>query len=800
MKKIYALFLFTTVATVFYSQSLSSITPSSANQGENLDITITGVNTHFTQASGTSLHFSFEQASTTIVNSYDFIDDINLTANITIPEDVNPGTYDITTSSAYDGDLTLENSFTINEVVVLVPTLASISPDNADQGQTVEVTIVGENTNFSQDVTNVTFTNNQSETLISTIIIADENTLKANVTIPDDATIGDYTVTVSSDVYDLTTNFTVNVATNSYLWLDDFSEPNTWTVNNSSQSDPNGWTIDSEIDGWFFSNSISSTSGGNFAELTNGTYDDVTGETCPALDSAYTLTTAYPIDILDLAGNNRVILSWEEYGARFNDLQQVFVSIDTGNNWIEVANQLDYEVLSSAGGSPYDNPSLREVNIGSYIADNPSHVLIRFSWTTYYPASTNNGAWITYGWMIDDVKISKAADNEIINQSSYIFNKDNFGAEYGRTPNSQLSNDWLIGAQVKNDGNEEQLDLKLNADFIKNDTISIYHMSSGTISPDSSLAIETEENIEFETGIYEGIITISSTNDSLNGENFDNNTKLRNFEITNNVYSLDGLGIHPPSLESTSSLGPNNFTASQDAGILVCATMYNFRNRDTINSVTALISANTEVNSEAILYIIDSTDFRNGAFDQALSQSDLYTITQEDIDRQYIEIPVIGSPWPGDGTESLTIEPGNYYAALEISTAAGAFNIAIVDDLTVGQPAWSSAMFLPGEGVYSNGNALAIRLNLGFIESTVSITEEKENIKVYPNPSDGIINISFDNNQKRNIRIRNINGKLIINKAVNSSTEIDFSNFSKGVYLIDIDSKNKSITKKVTIE
>jgi hypothetical protein len=107
------------VASGFYAQNISAITPSSATQGETLDVTITGVNTHFAQASGTSLqvHFSFEQASTTIVNSYTAINDLNLVANITLPSDVTVGTYDVTASNNIDGAMTLENSFTVNSAV-----------------------------------------------------------------------------------------------------------------------------------------------------------------------------------------------------------------------------------------------------------------------------------------------------------------------------------------------------------------------------------------------------------------------------------------------------------------------------------------------------------------------------------------------------------------------------------------------------------------------------------------------------------------------------------------------------------
>jgi hypothetical protein len=683
--------------------SLESISPSSASPGQTLNITITGINTSFNQGSGTTVSFSFEQASTTIVNSYNVIDDFSLEANISIPSEVPNGTYDVFTNNNIDGDLELLTSFSI------------INPT---------------------------------------------------------------------------------------IWSDDFSDLSTWEVRNGSELSPNGWTIDDNIDGWYFNSPINSSSGGNFAELTNGTYDDVTGGTCPAPENPYTLTTSTSIDVLSLAGTNRILLSWEEYGARYNDLQQVLVSTDSGSNWVEVANNLDYEVLSQ--GNPnvaYDNPSIREVNIGGYIADNPSNVLIRFSWTTNYPSEADNSnVWVTYGWMIDDVKLSMLADNEIINQYSYIFTEENFGAEYGRTPISQLTDQWLIGAQVLNNGNESQFDFILDAEFINNeneDTLNVQLLISDTLSADSSMAIQTTESLSFLDGIYEGIIVIQSNADTIGGENFDNNTQKRNFQITNNIYSLDGIGVHPENLEVTSQISTTSFTDASDG--LVCATIYKFINRDTINSVRVYISAQSQANAELLLYIIDSTNYINGNFGDALSTSDLYVVTESDLNNGYIEIPVIGSDWPGDGTQSLPIEPGTYYAAVEMYSLGGEYNIGIIDDLTVGQPAWSSSIWIPQSQAYTNGNALAIRLNLGFEESTVSIKENINDFILYPNPSNGDINISFKDSKERDIIIRNINGNIIYSKSSNFSTILDLGKYSTGIYLIEISTESGNLTKKLTI-
>ena len=122
------------------------------------------------------------------------------------------------------------------------------------------------------------------------------------------------------------TNQLLNEKTGIVFWTDDFSDPNTWTVDNDTTGlgAEFGWSIDSNTDGWFFSNPINSTSGGNFAELSNG--DASTGTML--LNKTYTMTTANPIDVMALAGTDQVSLSFLQYGARFNDLQEILISVN----------------------------------------------------------------------------------------------------------------------------------------------------------------------------------------------------------------------------------------------------------------------------------------------------------------------------------------------------------------------------------------------------------------------------------------------------------------------------------------
>ena len=232
--------------------------------------------------------------------------------------------------------------------------------------------------------------------------------------------------------YSLTPKISLNIKPNTInnrniIWSDDFSDPNTWVINNDSTGlgAGFGWTIGSNNNSWYFTNPISSTSGGSFAEVSNG---DASAQS-QAPNVTYTMTTALPINIDSLANTSNVSLSWLEYGARFYDLQQVFISIDNGTTWTEVADNLNYDRLTStSANNTYTNPTTREIRISSFIASNPSQVLIRFSWTSERPTSANNSVWITYGWYIDDVSINTLPDDDVVNQSSWIFGENSNGA------------------------------------------------------------------------------------------------------------------------------------------------------------------------------------------------------------------------------------------------------------------------------------------------------------------------------------------------------------------------------------
>jgi len=76
------------------------------------------------------------------------------------------------------------------------------------------------------------------------------------------------------------------------------------------------------------------------------------------------------------------------------------------------------------------------------------------------------------------------------------------------------------------------------------------------------------------------------------------------------------------------------------------------------------------------------------------------------------------------------------------------------------------------------------------------------NLSIFPNPATGVVTLSikqFDSDM--NLMVKDITGKTMINnQLLDANTKIDFSDYEKGIYLIQLVNGEKTITKKVVIQ
>jgi hypothetical protein len=171
-----------------------SITPSSVNTGETLDITVKVRNVRFLKDS-TWVRFQATPGRI-LTNSVTVINDTTLIVNITTSSWIYTGNSDLVFETWFDGVFTETGGLHVQGMVP--PSLTSISPSIANAGERLTVAIKGARTHFIPGKTSVGFDFKQAgQTLADVVNVLSDTTLEATLTIPSKTLSGSYNTLVS---------------------------------------------------------------------------------------------------------------------------------------------------------------------------------------------------------------------------------------------------------------------------------------------------------------------------------------------------------------------------------------------------------------------------------------------------------------------------------------------------------------------------------------------------------------------------------------------------------------------------
>ena len=559
------------------------------------------------------------------------------------------------------------------------------------------------------------------------------------------------------------------------IWSDDFSTPANWTVDNNGQAGIDfGWNINNVSDGWWSTAGINSTSGGNYAELVNGDAQAAT----QALNVVYTLTTAAPIDVAALGGSNQISLQFKQYGARFNDLQEMLISVN-GTTWVSVGSNLDKPVLSASGGSAYTNPDNKTINLAAALSQlspgvTPTQLWVRFQWTTNYPASaTNPNVWITYGWYIDDVKLVTNPTNDLAITGS---DWGSVGLHYYQIPTAQVA-PIDFSADIFNGGVNNQSNVKLNVNVNSGQFLGSSAPVSIVSLDTTTVTVATQFTPAATVGTY--TVTRNITADSTDDVPTNNQLADLSFNVTNFIYARDNNTISGSTSNGTDPFETGNlYDIFQDAELKAI----NVRLPNGTNGATV----GTEIYTR--LYSIDPVSgdfvFESESAPLELAANNLNTNLVIELD-PYVNVTA--------GTTYLAVV-GSFSSGLRVSNAGT--SPAQTSFLLDGNDITTSTLFYQTSTPY-------VRLNFDPVLG-LDNQEQVQQVVIMPNPSNGVASLQFDllNPSDVAISVLDVSGKEVQNTQMNQLTAgthdvtLESTKWNSGVYFVTIVSNGTTMTKK----
>ena len=559
------------------------------------------------------------------------------------------------------------------------------------------------------------------------------------------------------------------------VWSDNFDDPATWTLDNNGLGGVDfGWNINDVSEGWWAAAAgINSTSGGNYAELVNGDATISNQE----LNVNFTMTTANPIDVIALGGTNQVTLEFEQYGARFNDLQQISISTD-GVNFVPVGDNLDKPVLSQSGGSAYSNPDLKQINLGTVLTPTNDPIWIRFSWTTNYPgSSTNPNVWITYGWYIDDVRLVTNPDNDLELTDTYWGTE---GLHYYNIPTTQVA-PIDFQASVFNGGIDAQNNTQLNVDI----NAGLFTGTSDpiTVSPldTTQLTLSTQFTPPASTMNY--TITRTITSDSIDDVPSNNEIPNITFYVSDYTYARDN---NDPS--GSTSNGTDGFEAGN---------LFDIWADQELKALSVRLPGGNNgatVGTEFYLKLYSVDPNATGSLSDAL-------IYEEETDPIIIETGMLN--------QIITIPlitPINLFANTTYLAVAGSYTEGFrVSNGGSSLPQTSFFLDLAdGTWYYTTGTPM-VRMDF---DPTIGLEENSSNIQVgsvFPNPStdEARIRLNALNSSGLEISVTDMYGKTMMTQLVHSQVGqneffIDTKEFTSGLYCVHVNDGATTVTRKFT--
>jgi len=581
-----------------------------------------------------------------------------------------------------------------------------------------------------------------------------------------------------------TPNFvpSASVAAPATIWSDDCSNASTWVFTNSSTLNID-WAIEMDPNatpaGGTLTPMGSATAQNGFMMVSSDADGGATDADGTTISCEF--TNATPID---LTFYPNVQLTFEHNFRWWHDTRIVRISPDNGVTWVEI-DEISNDQSYTYPNQSSDNPHMSTYDI-SAVAGGQSEVLVQF----YY----NDNDWWAWYWAVDDIAISELPDNLVVSSEEVMGGwwigyqtTGGLGQDYTFNPISQATaNPYAFEAVLRNGGIGTQ-DVTLNVEVtedatgtnVLSTTANVLTIAAGEQDTVAANATFTPSN----TGLY--TVDMWSVADSAGqGSTItytDTATKMT--MVTDYIYGKDY------------GQADGYWRLNRPTGGFEVSSTYDIFAADELYSVDVHISDWSIVGS--VVYATLYEEDISGGDPIPLDVTDDYTITAADLGA-WVNIPFLSpqSLLAGTGyrisvgaTQHPTDTVGIDMSGLGEYSSQGIWDNENVFDGTSGAQWWTIS------------DIPMLRMN--FNPSTISaVTDFKQTIfNVFPNPSNGEFVIALDASAKYDVIITNVLGQTVYSTSTNTmETNIDLSNFDKGIYTVELKNNDATFTEQVIID
>ncbi len=532
-------------------------------------------------------------------------------------------------------------------------------------------------------------------------------------------------------------------------FTNDFSNAADWTM--SATIGATNWTIGTTPgQGTYSLGAINSTTAANGYAL----FDSDFG--CDG-DQVAHMTTTNSFSTLGSAG---VRLQFQQLYGKWYDSTRVYVSTN-GTNWtlFEVNDQYVNANLAS-DFSP--NPETVTIDISS-VAANQATVWLRF--TFYSPASVySTNAGCGYNWVIDDVIVDDIPSVDAAITAVTVPNPD-----CDLTATEQVSVDIQNNGATPITGFSVSYDVNGGTPVTETFTATIAagatgtHVFAGTANFSTPAVLQT----------IAASVTLAGDGDATNDKDTSYtmnvpptvDTLYEDLEQQTSLIGWEFLGNNP----NAWYFSGNNHTPSGTASLA-------FNNGGGIATADDWIMTNcVDLVSTKTYYI---QYWSNVPAFASFDTSDIVIETFIGSDN------TISAMTTSLGKDTVTYTESTYALHKYVFTVAtsGTYNIGFHATNYMFLPWFRMDDIVLGEEISTNIN-----------------TVEAGKVSIYPNPSNGIINVNITSKEAM-LAVYNVLGEQVINvKAFGGNNTIDLSSFSAGTYFVRVTENEKVITKKINL-